>query len=302
MKPGIFFSVGLLVIMFALSAVGEEAKVAPQIERLKSLGQRIQSGKWAEVRDHAKSQLHSGEKQAVEKYVLDVANDVLNQPRKQLLSEYDFPYSDKAALREVQTWVNDLLKSDPANSEVLILSAMLLGPKALNNDSEFAAVLEKASKAAPTNAFVQAALGSAYGGQGRISLAVETLEKAISLDDKSSNAHANLAVALLKNGEASRSEKEMEKAVQLDDTNAMAWFNLGSYHAERNATFEARKALEKAIELNPNLLEARWNLGGIYYNSGQQAKAIEQLKQIIKIGPNSAMGRQAAQMLSQLGQ
>ena len=284
-----------------ITDVGQEGKLEPQTDRIKMLGRQVQSGKWAEARDSAKRQLESGDQRAAEIYVLDVANDVLNQPRKQLLSEYDFPYSDKPALKEVQILVNDLLKSDAANSDVLILSAMLLGPKALNNASEFTAVLEKASKGAPTNAFILTALGSAYGAQGRISLAVETLEKAISLDDNSSSAHANLGVALLKKGETSRAVKEMEKAVQLDETNPTAWFNLGSYHAERNSTAEARKALEKTIELDPKLLEARWNLGGIYFNSGQQAKAVEQLREIIKIGPDSAMGRQASHMLRQLG-
>jgi Flp pilus assembly protein TadD len=295
------FGFALLLSAFAFSAVGEEGKIDPPRERLKTLGQKIQSGNWAEASDYAKSQLQSSEKQAVEKYVLDVANDVLNQPRKQLLSEYDFPYSDKNALKEVQAWVNGLLKTESANADVLILNAMLFGPKALNNASEFAAVLEKASKIAPTNAFIQTALGSAYGAQGKILLAVETLQKAISLDDKSSSAHLNLGVALLKKGETSRAVKEMEKATELDEANPFAWFNLGSYHAERNNTSEARRALEKTIELDPKLLEARWNLGGIYFNSGQQSKAVDQLREIIKIGPNSTMGKQASQMLRQLG-
>jgi hypothetical protein len=114
------FSLALCLYTFVFSVVGEQGKVVDlQSERLKSLGQKIQNGNWAEARDYAKSQMQSSEKQAVEKYVLDVANDVLNQPRSQLLSEYDFPYSDKNALKEVQVWVNGLLKSGPKSHPVL---------------------------------------------------------------------------------------------------------------------------------------------------------------------------------------
>lgn len=99
MKSRPFLSLALLVCALALSATGDEGKTDQPSERLKMLGQKIQAGKWAEARGYAKSQLQNTEKQAVEKYVLDVANDVLKQPRKQILSEYDFPYSDKSALK-----------------------------------------------------------------------------------------------------------------------------------------------------------------------------------------------------------
>jgi hypothetical protein len=67
MKSRTFLGLAVLTLTFALGAVGDEGKVDPPSERLKMLGQKIQSGKWAEARDYAKSQLQSGEKQAVEK-------------------------------------------------------------------------------------------------------------------------------------------------------------------------------------------------------------------------------------------
>ena len=76
---------------------------------------------------------------------------------------------------------------------------------------------------------------------------------------------------------------------------------LGTYYLERKRMQEAKQPLEKAVRLVPKMVQARWNLGGIYFYSGQRSKAIEQLKKIISIAPDSPMGRQAKQMLTELG-
>ncbi len=300
MKPHKIAALVLLVCSVGSDGVAAE-KPNASIERRQQLAKDIRSGKWTDARDRAGNQLQSDNKDAVEKFVLDVARDVLNAPKSQILSEFDYPYSDKAALRGVQEWVNSQLESDPNNGNLCILNAMLYGPKAINNPAQFVAILEKAKKNASTNAFILAALGSGYGAQGKFPQAIEHLKQSLSQNNESSSTHLNLGVALLKTGDSAGAVKEMEKATELDKTSSTAWFNLGSYYAERNEPSKARPHLEKAIELQPNLLEARWNLGGIYYNTGQQAKAVEQLKEIIRIGPNTQMGRQAAQMLSQLG-
>jgi len=287
-------------LLFASIACGQESK--PQVDQSKAVVSAIERGEWRRALEVAKEWTQREPKSAIAAYVVDLAVDVLDDASTPALTQYDFPYSDKRAMSDLESWAKSLLKRDPKNPNLLVLNAMLYSPKAFADVNQCVRLLEKAVVAAPKNAFVLEGLGSAYGAQGQFDLAIETLEKAIALNPKSSGAYTNLGVAFLKKRDASKAEQALKKAVEVNELDPMAWFNLGSFYAERGRTREAKPALEKAIELMPKLLEARWNLGGIYYNSGQRSKAIEQLRKIIEIASDSPMGQRAKQMLRSLGE
>jgi len=261
----------------------------------------IQDGKWAEAREAARALRATDSTSAIFAYVVDIASDILNDMSGQL-SQYQFPYSDKKALSEIQAWTATLMNKTPRNSNVLLTSAMVHFPKALSNSSKAVELLERAKAGSPNDAFILEALGSAYGAQGKYDQAVTTLQRATQINPKSSGAWTNLGVAYLKKGDTEEAVKTLKKAVEVNSLDGTALFNLGSYYAERDMNEQARPFLEKAIQCIPQLMEARWNLGGVYFKSGQREKAIQQLKEMIKIAPNSPMGQRAKQMLSQLGE
>ena len=262
----------------------------------------IQEGKWGIAQTLAEQWSAADPKAAVPAFVVDVAVQASGKEGKLRRTRYDFPYIDKTAMKDVRTWTRKALQSKPKNANLLILAAMVYSPAGMEDATELVHLFEKAQAAAPDNVFVLVALGSGYGAQGKYDRAIKLLHKATELNPRLSGAYTNLGTAYLKKGDSSRAQTAFRKAVEVNDKDGMAWFNLGSFLIERGQTEDARRDLEKAIKLCPSLLEARWNLGGIYFNSANRAKAAEQLKEMIKIAPESAMGRQASEMLRQLGE
>jgi tetratricopeptide (TPR) repeat protein len=283
----------IAVGVVAASWAGEQGKTD-------ILDKLIQDGKWAEAQEAAKALRTADTTSAIPAYVVDIASDIVDDMAGQLF-QYQFPYSDKRALPEIQAWTEALMKKIPRNPNVLLASAMVYSPKALSNSSKFVDLLEQAKAASPNNAFILESLGSGYGAQGKYDQAVTTLQRAIQINPKSSGAWTNLGVAYLKKGNTDEAVRAFKKAIEANSLDGTALFNLGSYYAERNMNEQAQPFLEKAIQRNPQLMEARWNLGGVYFKSGQREKAIQQLKEMIKIAPDSPMGQRAKQMLSQLG-
>jgi tetratricopeptide (TPR) repeat protein len=261
----------------------------------------LQQGAWQPLLVTAREQASSDPTNTQMIYLADLAANVLGDHSGASLTRYDFPFSDPKAMKELVGWARKLLDDDPTNPNLLVLNGSLHSPKADESIDQLTKYFEQAASIAPKNAYLYEALGSAYGEQGKYSIAVGTLEKSIAIRP-TSGAHTNLGVALLKQGKDSMALKHLKTAVNLDGRDASAWFNLGSYYAEHSRLGEAKLALEKAITFAPKNLDARWNLGGVYFNSGQQSKATEQLKKIISIAPDSKMGHQAAQMLRQLGE
>lgn len=275
----------------------EETSVSDQQKTIVNL---IIRGEWEATLRTARDFIGHHPNNASMQYVADLAANVLGDHTRASLSQYDFPFSDNQAMKNVQSWASALLANNPKNLNIIILNGMLHSPKGDANFAKFLEYFEKAQAIDSKNNYVLESLGSAYGIKGNYSLAIQTLNKAIEIKS-TSNAHSNLGVAFFKQGKNVEAEKHFKRAVEIDNNDAFAWFLLGSYYSERNRASEAKPALEKAVELDPKNLDARWNLGGIYFNSGQRSKAVGQLREMIRIAPNSSMGRQAKQMLSQLG-
>ncbi|MCP4650181.1 MAG: tetratricopeptide repeat protein [PVC group bacterium] len=234
-------------------------------------------------------------------YVADLAADVLEDRTQIQLTGFDFPFSDPAALKSLRSWAETTLSKFPKSANIIILNGMLASPKAGGDIEIFVEYFEKAAAIAPKNVYILAGLGSAYGAQGKLDRAVQTLEKAIAIRPTSA-AHTNLGVAFLLQNKISEAEVHLKKAIELDDQDSAAWFNFGSYYLGLGRMQDAKQPLETAVSLAPKNLNARWNLGGVYFNTKQKILAIGQLKEMIKIAPESPMGKQAQQMMSQLGE
>lgn len=100
--------------------------------------------------------------------------------------------------------------------------------------------------------------------QKSMELAVQLLDRALSLDQTYAPAYAQLAIATLLLGERSHGDipheqslasarKHLDMALELDPNLAEAWAGLGLYHDFDNLAIEA---LEKALSINPNLINA----------------------------------------------
>lgn len=92
--------------------------------------------------------------------------------------------------------------------------------------------------------------------------AMESVNKALQLDAKSSLAWlskgvGNYYLPASFGGGVDLAIKDMEKAISLDPKSSDAYVWLGTALRKKNANAEARKALEKALQLNPNRVWAK---------------------------------------------
>ncbi|MGA2186241.1 MAG: tetratricopeptide repeat protein [Bryobacteraceae bacterium] len=95
--------------------------------------------------------------------------------------------------------------------------------------------------------------------------ALESVDKAVQLDPKSSDAHLSHGVGMFYlpsafGGGVDEAIRDFRKAIALNPRSADAWLWLGVALRKSNQPAEARKAIEKSLELNPNRLWARQQL------------------------------------------
>jgi len=95
--------------------------------------------------------------------------------------------------------------------------------------------------------------------------ALESIDKAVQLDPKSSNAYLSHGVGMYYlpsafGGGVDVAMRDFRKAIALNPNSADAWLWLGIALRKTNQPVEARKAIEKSLELNPNRLWAKQQL------------------------------------------
>ena len=112
--------------------------------------------------------------------------------------------------------------------------------------------------------------GQAISGNGLAALkygkcAMDSVNKAIELDPKSSEAYVSHGVGSFYlppafGGGVDQAIKDFQKAIELDpkSDDAYLWLGVALRKANRNA--DARKALQKSLELNPNRVWAKQQL------------------------------------------
>jgi len=289
---------GLLHIgMTTLLAAQEEKTTTNPLQELVNL---VQQGKWQTALNTARELKAKDPNNAPIIYVAFVASNVIGDYNQPSMTKYDFPFSDNEAMTTLHIWASKLLDDHPKNSNLLILNGILHTQIGDGNTIRLLRYFEQARSIDPNDNFILEILGGAYGKQGKLDLAIQTLKKAIEIRP-TSNGYSNLGTILHNQGKRSTAEQCLKKAVELNPHNSEAWYLLGLHYVKRERTQEARQPLEQAVSLTPKMLQARWYLGGIYLFSGQRSEAIEQLKEIISIAPDSTIGQQAKKMLTRLG-
>ena len=111
-------------------------------------------------------------------------------------------------------------------------------------------------------------------------------ERALALDDKSSDAHVSFAVSLQWHRNWPGAERELRRAIQLNPSNATArtWYSLllAGLGRQREALEESRRA----HELDPFAVVPNSNYGWQCYLAGDADCAITQQLRTLEIGPN----------------
>ena len=117
--------------------------------------------------------------------------------------------------------------------------------------------------------------------------ALAAAQKAVELDDKSSEAHASLAFALFFGAwKVADADREFKRAIELDPNNAVAhhWYATYLYSIGRHA--EAVQEIERAQTLDPASKSVLADKGALLWGAGRQDEGEALLKQLEASDPD----------------
>jgi type IV pilus assembly protein PilF len=139
----------------------------------------------------------------------------------------------------------------------------------------------------PDNATYRNFLGLAYYSKDLIPKAEAEYLKAISLDNKMSDAHVNLGVVYLRQGRWEKAIKEFDSALSnvLYPTPEIAYTNMGWAYYNKGDYETAIRAFNRAIEANPKYVRAYNNQGLAYFKQGMDKKAEKAFIKALEIFP-----------------
>jgi len=132
-------------------------------------------------------------------------------------------------------------------------------------------------------------VGIAHMHLGELDEALESFEKALSIDPEYASIDLNfgntyLLMFLRDNKEETLAKciDYLEKAIASDPGSAMAHNSLGAALRKSGRLKDAIEAWEKALELNPKLKMAIYNLGKAYYDLGDKSQALVFLQRYLR--------------------
>lgn len=103
-------------------------------------------------------------------------------------------------------------------------------------------------------------LGLTYYDKKEFDLALDTFNKALEQDPKSSTIYTNLGATYTAKGDREKAIANLKKAIQINPNEALTHNNLGYALAQEGNIQEALAEFEKALKIDPNLKIAKENL------------------------------------------
>ncbi len=181
-----------------------------------------------------------------------------------------------------------------ADAELFQSSSMLL-MKAGDFDTA-KALLDKASKVAPKNAYVEAQKGMLKLYQND-KTGIDSLEYALKLDPKLAEIELSLAIQYLDNGAEEKAQLIAQKWIDSQNDKASGYLLLGIIHLNKNRNVKAAANFLKVLEVEPANHTALFNLAIIADDAARSSDAVDYYQQVLRILPGH---KGAIQRLSRL--
>jgi len=158
---------------------------------------------------------------------------------------------------------------------------------------ESLSIMESGYKNNPGNYRIISNYGFLLVKAGMPDKGIEFLEKSLAVIDYDPEVWTHLGIAYSQKGEFQKALDSYEKALSLDNTDALIYNNLGflqfSIFLQTKNIQNHTRALEsyrKAIELDPGLASAYNGLGGVYKVMGQIDNAISVWEKALELDPD----------------
>ncbi len=121
--------------------------------------------------------------------------------------------------------------------------------------------------------------------QGRVSRAIDDLERALARDASNANTHSLLITAHGMMGNIEQAESHFRQGIALDPELVQLHNNLGTLRLRQRRYDEAARAFRDAVGIDPDYTDAYVNLGAALELSGKRSEAIRQYKKAIEGDP-----------------
>ncbi len=125
-----------------------------------------------------------------------------------------------------------------------------------------------------------------------IGLAVDELNKAVTLKPDYAPARYNLSLALDRQGKLKDAITKMEDTIRLNPKDIGVGFQLSLMYYRDGRKDDAIRLLESVVRLSPQYANARWYLASMYEEKGNLDAAIEQITEVQKSNPDSDLVKQ----------
>ncbi|MBN9484480.1 MAG: tetratricopeptide repeat protein [Bacteroidetes bacterium] len=104
---------------------------------------------------------------------------------------------------------------------------------------------------------------------------------------ESAVAQSSVGGVYMKQGDYDVALEHIQKAVTLDDKNYKAWYNLGVLHLRRGKYKEAEDALDRCIAIN-EYSKALFSRALLFQQTGQYLRALNDINKVLEKEPNNA--------------
>gem|GEM_PF-6889999 len=128
--------------------------------------------------------------------------------------------------------------------------------------------------------------GTEYFKIGKITEAIDSFKKSISLNPNSDAPHGNLGLIYLQFKAYNDALAEYQTASKLNPGNSVYHFKMGQLYFEKKSYTKAIPAFEKSLAIRPTNDEANYYLSQIYTLQNKPDAALAELKKAFKLKPN----------------
>lgn len=179
-----------------------------------------------------------------------------------------------------------ILNAEPRQFEALTLIGIIAARTGRTRDA--ADFLRLAVAANPNSASAHNNHGNVLRELKRFDEALQSYDRALSLDTRVAEVHNNRAVALQELGRFAAALDGYERALKLKPDYPEAWNNRGNTLRSLERCAEALESFERALEINPRYAEALNNRGVTLEELGRLEEALECFDRALEIKPGYA--------------
>jgi tetratricopeptide (TPR) repeat protein len=190
-----------------------------------------------------------------------------------------------------QAWLSN---GDPQKAVSAYQRALRLKPKSLRSMEALSRALKAAGETTRASDVLRQAIqlsptqASAWYHLGMLTLALDSLQKAIALDADLPGAYTTLAAMQASAGHREQTQESLREALRIDPYDAAAWDLAGRASAEKGQFPEALFNFEKANYYRPNFAPYLYDYGVALSNAGELDRAQEMADAALKADPKLA--------------